>query len=50
MRWDDEVTTQPEPNKAGEPTGVRILDDYLDESYEEEARYGNYVMLVRPNS
>ena len=47
MRWVDEVTTQPEPNKAGRPTGVRILDDYLRGSYAEEARFGDYVMLVR---
>lgn len=46
VRWTDPVTTASEPNRAGRPTGVRLLDEYLAGAYREEARFGYYVMLV----
>jgi hypothetical protein len=47
VRFDDPVTTAPEPNRAGEPSGVRILDEYLARRYRRAARFGSYVMLER---
>jgi hypothetical protein len=47
VRFDDPITTAPEPNRAGEPTGVVILDDYLARRYRPAARFGPYVMLER---
>jgi hypothetical protein len=45
MRWADPVTAVREPNKAGRSSGVVLLDDYLRASYEQTARFGDYVML-----
>src|SRR3712207_7111989 len=33
VRWTAPVTAEPEPNRAGESSGVRILDDYLAREY-----------------
>jgi hypothetical protein len=47
IRWTDPLSAEHEPNRAGESTGVRILDDYLAGSYTRAARYGDYVLLRR---
>jgi hypothetical protein len=45
IRFTAAVTAAPEPNKAGESTGVTILDDYLKQTYRRAARHGPYVLL-----
>jgi hypothetical protein len=45
VRWTAPVTAEPEPNRAGESSGVRILDDYLAREYRQVAKLGWYVML-----
>jgi hypothetical protein len=47
VRFDDPITTAPEPNRAGESTGVRLLDAYLARRYRPVARFGGYEMLAR---
>jgi hypothetical protein len=47
IRWTDPASAAPEPNKAGESTGVTILDDYLARAYRREARFGHYLLLER---
>jgi hypothetical protein len=47
VRYDSAVTTAPEPNRAGQSTGVTILDRYLAGAYRQVARYGPYVILER---
>jgi hypothetical protein len=47
VRWEAPVTAQPEPNRAGESTGVRIVDDYLTRRYRRFAKVGYYVLLER---
>jgi hypothetical protein len=41
------VTAAPEPSRAGESTGVTLLDDYLAERYREVERNGALVVLER---
>jgi hypothetical protein len=41
------VTAAPEPSRAGESTGVTLLDDYLAERYREAERHGALVVLER---
>jgi hypothetical protein len=45
VRWTAPITAEPEPNRAGESSGVRILDDYLASEYRQVAKLGYYVML-----
>ena len=45
VRWTAPVTAEPEPNRAGRSSGVRILDDYLAREYRQVAKLGYYVML-----
>lgn len=45
VRWTAPITAEPEPNRAGESSGVRILDDYLAREYRQAAKLGWYVML-----
>ena len=45
VRWTAPITAEPEPNRAGESTGVRILDDFLEREYRQVAKLGHYVML-----
>jgi hypothetical protein len=45
VRWTAPITAEPEPNRAGESSGVRILDDYLVREYRQVAKLGWYVML-----
>ncbi len=47
IRFTSEVTTEPEPNRAGESSGVTILDDYLERAYRPVARAGPYVVSAR---
>jgi hypothetical protein len=47
VRYVSPVTTAPEPNRAGQSTGVTILDRYLNTAYRPLARYGYYVILER---
>jgi hypothetical protein len=47
VRWTDPASAAPEPNKAGESSGVRLLDDYLARSYRRVARFGDYPILER---
>ena len=45
VRWLDPITTVREPNLRGEPTGVRLVDEFLRREYRETARYGDYAVL-----
>jgi hypothetical protein len=45
VRWIAPITAEPEPNRAGESSGVRILDEYLAHEYRQVAKLGYYVML-----
>jgi len=45
VRWIAPITAEREPNRAGESSGVRILDDYLAREYRQVAKLGYYVML-----
>jgi hypothetical protein len=47
VRFTSRITAAPEPNRAGESTGVTILDDYLALAYRPAARAGPYVILGR---
>ena len=47
IRWTDPLSAAREPNRAGESTGVTILDAYLASNYRRVARYGDYVLLRR---
>ncbi|MEA2374113.1 MAG: hypothetical protein QOD53_576 [Thermoleophilaceae bacterium] len=46
VRWAAPVTAQPEPNRAGRSSGVRILDRYLAGDYRLARRFGYYMLLV----
>lgn len=46
VRWTAPITAEDEPNRAGESSGVRILDQYLAGRYQQLAKLGYYVMLV----
>jgi hypothetical protein len=47
VRWTDPASAAPEPNRAGESSGVTLLDDHLARAYRRAARFGSYVLLVR---
>ena len=47
VRFTARVTAAPEPNRAGEATGVTVLDDYLERAYRPVARAGPYVVSAR---
>jgi hypothetical protein len=47
VRWADPASAAPEPNKAGESSGVTILDDHLARAYRRTARFGPWVVLER---
>jgi hypothetical protein len=47
VRFTARVTAAPEPNRAGESTGVTILDDYIERAYKPVARTGPYVVSAR---
>ena len=46
IRWLDPISSRPEPNERGRPSGSTELDDYLARDYEPQARYGAYELLV----
>jgi len=46
VRWNSPQTAAPEPNRAGRSSGVRILDRYVDSTYREAARFGQWVVLT----
>jgi len=46
VRWLDPISVRREPNLRGEPTGVRILDRYLEREYRTLVRRGEYEVLV----
>jgi hypothetical protein len=39
------LTAAPEPNRAGESSGVRLVDEYLARAYRPAARYGRFEIL-----
>lgn len=47
IRWVDPASAAPEPNKAGESSGVTLLNDYLARAYRRAARFGDYIVLER---
>jgi hypothetical protein len=47
VRWIDPASAAPEPNKAGESSGVTLLDDYLANEYRRVRSFGDYVVLER---
>jgi hypothetical protein len=47
VRWTDPASAAPEPNKAGESSGVTVLDDHLADAYRRVTRFGDYVVLER---
>ena len=47
IRWTAPESAAHEPNRAGESSGVTVLDDYLARMYRRVARYGDYVLLER---
>jgi hypothetical protein len=46
IRWRDPISSRPEPNERGRPSGSRALDEYLAAAYRVDSRYGNYELLV----
>ena len=47
IRWTAPASAAPEPNRAGESSGVTFLDDFLAAAYRRVARFGDYVLLER---
>jgi hypothetical protein len=46
VRWNHPTTVRREDNRRGEPSGSRLLDDFLARAYRTEARFGWYEVLV----
>jgi hypothetical protein len=46
VRWTDPISSRPEPNRRGRPSGSRELDEYLAEGYRLDSRFGAYDVLV----
>jgi hypothetical protein len=46
VRWTDPISSRPEPNERGRPSGSRALDEYLASAYRLSARHGAYDILV----
>jgi hypothetical protein len=47
VRFTHPVSAAPEPNLAGESSGVTLLDEHLRRAYRRVARFGPYVILER---
>lgn len=47
VRWLSPVADEREPNEAGESSGVRLLDSYLERTYRPTRRFGDYQVLER---
>jgi hypothetical protein len=45
VRWDSPTTAAPEPNRSGRSSGVRILDRYIADNYQQSVRYGDWIVL-----
>ena len=46
VRWTDPLSSRPEPNARGRPSGSRALDEHLASAYRLRARFGAYDVLV----
>jgi hypothetical protein len=46
VRWTDPLSSHPEPNPRGRPSGSTELDRYLAEAYRLHSRHGRYDVLV----
>jgi hypothetical protein len=46
VRWRDPISVEREPNRRGTPTGVRLLDGWIDSNYRLRRRVGYYDVLV----
>lgn len=46
VRWTDPISSRPEPNPRGRPSGSRALDEHLASAYRLRARFGSYDVLV----
>jgi hypothetical protein len=46
VRWTDPISSRPEPNERGRPSGSRALDEHLASAYRRRARFGYYDVLV----
>ena len=46
VRWTDPISSRPEPNARGRPSGSRALDAHLASAYRLRARFGAYDVLV----
>jgi hypothetical protein len=46
VRWTDPLSSRPEPNRRGRPSGSRALDEHLARAYRLRARIGAYDVLV----
>jgi hypothetical protein len=47
VRWMAPEARQVEDNGSGKPSGVTLLDDYINARYARIGRYGDYVLLAR---
>lgn len=47
IRWTDPLSSRREPNKRGRPSGVHLLDRYLERAYRPLVRLYHYDVLVR---
>jgi hypothetical protein len=45
VRWTDPVSSRPEPNRRGRPSGSRALDEHLAREYRLRERIGAYDVL-----
>jgi hypothetical protein len=45
VRWTDPDSARAEDNRRGEPSGSRILDEYLARAYRERDHFGYYLVL-----
>ena len=51
VKWDASITAAPEENRAGESTGIHLLDDFFASRYRLAERFGAYdVLEPRPAS
>ena len=46
VRWTDPLSSRPEPNSRGRPSGSRALDEYLAAEYRLDGRFGAYDVLA----
>jgi hypothetical protein len=46
VRWTDPLSSRPEPNERGRPSGVTLVDDWVGANYRLRQRAGYYEVLV----